>query len=994
MYSDISLVAGAELIGSGADTTMVDLTFANGFEFPFFGATYDTVRISTDGFLTFDTAASTASTNTALPNTTNARVHLAPFWDNLHTRDSGRVYAAEVGADYVIQWTNMSMTTGSRAASGGDPAEEHNLNFQVVLHADGTFEYRYGMMLGLPGGVTNASCHPNTCENEANGSAATIGYQVPGGGAGYQLHFGGGSPGAGNFPYGGGLSNRSFKFGAYSGSGSMVVTQYDTASYKLCAVSGTFLECTSPVTVTTDWRIVSFDAPFAVPLGSPVPLTWVTQGGGSIELKATQGGTTTFLPVSTLDPAGDSYSDTLLGDTDYTLELHSFGRVKSISKTVLEQMVSVSLTSSHVEALPGEDVTLTWDVVSLSGGTPVIDSNFVGQLFEHPSLFQDIVGDGGTQVIGPGITAGSDPDAYQDLIFDPAFTFPYFGTDYTQVRIGLQGFLSFDPTITGDNFSNKQLPYSTGEMGKIALAPYWGDLQTRAATNPPAGGVYWKYEPAPASGPPYYVIQYDHMMAWQNSTLDATFQVVLFADGSFEYRYGTMLPHADNSAGYMARGGAKTIGYQAPGTSIGSTLHYAPWGSTASAAQVFPGGLEGRTFRYDGPAPLSGSKVVNPTRTTTYTLCAQEGTYQECHEVTVVVPSLGDVIITEVMPGDPGDQWFEVRNVKSEAVNLEGWTIVGETGSHVINGPLVIPAFGYATFAASANPGFVPTYVYGTDVDLGTELTGRAALEAGSLTISEVEWDGTWGLLAGSHLSLDGAFHKRGVGSNPQEAWCDAAAPTPGASGAGCAFDDYDLERFANVPFQDIRASGTTESTMAADSGRIGVNLPFVMPIFDSTATQVWVDSNGWISFAGAQPSTSHFPPSSLPRGATVAPAGPLLAGFWDDLGCAQNNGLPWDFQHQSLTVGGMEMMVLQWNNYKRCSNDGGTTFQIQLWENGDMAVVFDLISAEPGSAAWEVYNGKSAWIGLEGPDRTRPITALYKEIEPLEGRSFLFMRK
>src|SRR5690606_15325419 len=128
-----------------------------------------------DGYVSFFSGADTINENHRLPTSIGqgANVHLAPFWDDLHPRQVGRMYSARPSDDtFVIQWSTMSLAAGSSDTMPQD------LNFQLVLHRDGSFEYRYGTMAAHPT-YRPATCFPSDCSNEVNGSAATIGYQAP-----------------------------------------------------------------------------------------------------------------------------------------------------------------------------------------------------------------------------------------------------------------------------------------------------------------------------------------------------------------------------------------------------------------------------------------------------------------------------------------------------------------------------------------------------------------------------------------------------------------------------------------------------------------------------------------------------------------------------------------------------------------------------------------------------------------------------------------------
>jgi hypothetical protein len=203
----------------------------------------------------------------------------------------------------------------------------------------------------------------------------------------------------------------------------------------------------------------------------------------------------------------------------------------------------------------------------------------------------------------------------------------------------------------------------------------------------------------------------------------------------------------------------------------------------------------------------------------------------------------------------------------------------------------------------------------------------------------------------------------------------------------------YFVHFLSSDRFIDIRETGTAISGMTADSGRAGIPVPFSMPFFGATVTNLWADANGWLSFAAAQPSTSHFPPSSLPRSSTATPASPIFAVFWDDWGCAQSPD-PAYFHYEQRVIGGQTVTILQWTNARRCSNTGGVTFQAQLWENGDLVVAIDDMWFS-GTSEENTYRGDKAWIGIEPPGNpSGHLTTLYKKPLVFPGRAYLFQHK
>jgi len=122
---------GAIAIASGDD--VVTLPLPIGFAFPYYGADYTTVRVSSNGIVSF-TDGSASYSNQPLPNPSAPRTMIAPFWDDL-TVGSGDVYYQSDGSRFIVQWENVL-----HYGSGGP------YTFQLILHRDGSIVFQYDSM--------------------------------------------------------------------------------------------------------------------------------------------------------------------------------------------------------------------------------------------------------------------------------------------------------------------------------------------------------------------------------------------------------------------------------------------------------------------------------------------------------------------------------------------------------------------------------------------------------------------------------------------------------------------------------------------------------------------------------------------------------------------------------------------------------------------------------------------------------------------------------
>ncbi|MEM7307814.1 MAG: lamin tail domain-containing protein [Planctomycetota bacterium] len=148
---------------------------------------------------------------------------------------------------------------------------------------------------------------------------------------------------------------------------------------------------------------------------------------------------------------------------------------------------------------------------------------------------------------------------------------------------------------------------------------------------------------------------------------------------------------------------------------------------------------------------------------------------------------IGDIIVTEILqnpsslPDDEGE-FFEVYNTTGADIDMLGWTIgenlAGTGESHVIATSVVVPTGGYATFARTSAPGFVPDYVYGpgTGFQLNNSTDAVYLRDAGGALQDFVQYDNgaTFPDPNGSSMNFDDAASKDATTNNDGSQWCAA----------------------------------------------------------------------------------------------------------------------------------------------------------------------------------------------------------------------------
>lgn len=718
----------------------------------------------------------------------------------------------------------------------------------------------------------------------------------------------------------------------------------------------------------------------------PVVLSWTTTNATSMRIVEQPTGV--IHPI-TANMSSGSLSLSPGRTTTYRLEVESHGRWRAAERRVEVRTAWIDdLSAAQAMVAPGGTTTVSWQ--TNSAGVQVIPSDLpAGNMVEATgqSPFVSIASVG---TLVPPVGSTSSTFRYP-VKFPQGFTFPWFGKRYAEGQVMADGYFTFSMRESSSSSGRFQMPRNSLTDSLRAFALFWGDLDPSTM-----GEVYSHLVRDPADE------RKDHLiLEWKDfrfasssnngSAPSLNFQLVLFRNGSFEYRYGNMA--AATTA--IASGSICSGGFQDQSATKGQSLF-----NLAAMA----GGLANRSWSWSPQLlPATGSVVAKPGR---HWVCVEGANWSECEEVIVNEVRAGSLLITELMiqpAGGPSKQWFEVANASRGPIDLEGMVIRVGAGTHTIQtgAPFLLGKGEIAVFARTNDPSVGPDYVYGTDPSMDmVAADGDVSIEWNGTTLAKVDWSPSWNVPSGATIGLS-ATELRGdtlswtdssVYSVATESYDGGAnLGTPGIAGV-MDTTHYLVDTFSFKPFIDIRLTGSVLDTLTADGGTDGIPLPFSMPFFGNVVNTIWADSNGWVSFAPAKPGTWHSSPSPLPRGSTASPAGPLIAVQWDDYGCSQSP-LPFEFMYDQRSIDGQVVTILQWNNFNICGYTGGSTFQLQLWSGGDIVIAFDEMWWS-GDSARQRYAGNTSWIGLEPPNRPDHVTALHRRPLIFAGRSYFFQAK
>lgn len=136
----------------------------------------------------------------------------------------------------------------------------------------------------------------------------------------------------------------------------------------------------------------------------------------------------------------------------------------------------------------------------------------------------------------PGVEPGDDAYIEENI----GFNFNFYGTSYARVAISTNGNLTFRPSGAGNQFFDDSTVDTAASIASLQavlprIAPYWHDLDARAASTAGANGIYIR------SGSDPTVITYNNIRDFPNDPTTDTgihrFQIRLFQDGRIQFYY-------------------------------------------------------------------------------------------------------------------------------------------------------------------------------------------------------------------------------------------------------------------------------------------------------------------------------------------------------------------------------------------------------------------------------------------------------------------------
>ena len=577
-FVDIS-GTGTQIFGPSIDDSL-SATINMGMSFPFFGNSFSSLKVSSNGWLTFTTTETlNRNSNTTLPSSSGAANMIAMYWDDLHTRTGNVKYKLD-GNRFIVQYTNVGRFT---------PSTGHTYTFQVQLYNDGRILVMYQTMSG-----TTLNSATVGLQNQAKTSGLLVVFQT-----------GSGTPYVHN-----NLALRMTKnwlsvdpTSATITPGSSMIFNVDFDSDGRLGgalnggiVFGTNIPSQPTATVPTTLNVIG--APIAAVSPTSIAYGQVYAGyaqlrsfqvlnNGTDDLNVTDIDTTDASltveeaqgngPLAAFDlPPGQSRVFDLRWNpaANVPSALSANVRVHSddptnpilmlpVTGTAIVPPVAIVSPTTITDSMNSGEVRDHTVTIENAGPNPLTFSAAVHALGGVlPPAYDEDEPKKGTESAMPGILGSGGPDLFgyrwldSDAVGGPTFSwtdisgigtpipsltgddqtatgipigfpFQYHGNSFTTVNVSTNGWLSFTNTSTA--LGNVALPSSGSGVPENLLAAFWDDLHFRGAVR-----AHYHYDGTK------FIVQYTDVDKFSPTGSHLTFQVILYPNGRFRYQYLTM----------------------------------------------------------------------------------------------------------------------------------------------------------------------------------------------------------------------------------------------------------------------------------------------------------------------------------------------------------------------------------------------------------------------------------------------------------------------
>jgi uncharacterized membrane protein/predicted GH43/DUF377 family glycosyl hydrolase len=193
----------------------------------------------------------------------------------------------------------------------------------------------------------------------------------------------------------------------------------------------------------------------------------------------------------------------------------------------------------------------------------------------------------------------------------------------------------------------------------------------------------------------------------------------------------------------------------------------------------------------------------------------------------------------------------------------------------------------------------------------------------------------------------------------PTELVSPPVEPVPRGTGGPDAFGYTWVDSKAPAPqvnYSWIEISGTgTNSGLAGDDSFTSAAIGFSFSFYENTYTTAYFSTNGIVTFGAGSSSYSNtvLPTANAPNN--------MLAAFWDDLD--SNGGTAY---YQTLGSAPNRLFVIEWLNWWTLGGQGPMTFEVVLFESGEILFQYNSLGTATGGSASVGIENSAGSIGLQ----------------------------
>lgn len=759
--------------------------------------------------------------------------------------------------------------------------------------------------------------------------------------------------------------------------------------YVLAAISSpSGATATKPFRVTpvTDVGMATFTAmPTTVPSGgTPVTLTWSVPG--AVRTRIVENGETTVVAVEGASAAMGT-ATVYPNATTTSYELRATNTLEPQATATATVTVTAPATMT---AADGGTVYQSQGSAQLAWTVGGAASELIG--FGTPAARVRSASTGFTDISTSGTRLDFPRNANDAVLsFEPTSFETFLGGRRVEdtVWVSTNGFLQFSAAaVTNARPTPAAIPSATATtVPEDFVAPFWADLELGT------GGVFWEL----VGTAPHreLVVQWNQVRLRGQGTSSLTFQARVHQAGAVTFEYQTFTTAMPVSS---------TIGYQGP-IGVGYAHSFSSTGADGGLQAGTPAATSSLSFAGASTSPAVVSTLAAPgAGLVRVGMGAVRIVYDQ-----IVKPT--DIFVSEVMnrpnPAIPQGQWLEIANFSNAVVDMAGWQIGDADGGvqATLGAGTSLAPRGFLVVAPTADPLLNDGLPSNTAAATGLNLVSAGSLVRisnpqgflNTLTYPAgtqgVSWSVDRGPFVNRLASSTAPFSSGLCAARPSQTYGNLSPSqrgTPGSNGEGACIG-YTMETIP-VKFKDISSTGGAIAVSSLDDsiGTLDVSSNPVR-VFGATTNTVAVSTNGWL-VAKAYSGSSNLSNKVSPD--TDAPdVGGVIAPFWDDLRFLSARPgsalLAQRFNAGADPNEPLAYWVIQWNKIERYTAVDDLTFQVKLFDNGN--IEYHYATMMSGSSL-NYGNGNSATVWLEA-DGAAPARALVFSVNRPAIRSNMAIR-